>query len=344
MKPSRGIVLVLALAAGCGGSDLPPLTSATSLACPTPGPLPFRLDSTGYQVASNAALVMNDPRNKDEAGDTIGNPNGKLANIYLADTAAVQAMPLAYRGAKARTTLANGLFSNPLAGENVSLWTYESDAWMPLGRTQTGDDGTYTLDGTGYVAPAGQPVYALLEADGSCAAHYDYLYPAGEKIVVSDIDGTLTTNDGEFDIQLGDATYVPKMMGAADKLAQAWDAKRYPIVYLTARPHTVRVESRGWLDALGFPTGPLITAVTVEEASAYKTAWLRRMVNDFGWTIVAAYGNATTDITAYENAGIPKAQTFIVGPEGGKSGTVAIPNMDFTDHIATYVAAQPANH
>jgi LNS2 (Lipin/Ned1/Smp2) len=344
VKPTSLGVLALAIVGACGGTDLPPLTNATQLHCPTPGDLPFRLGSSGYKTASNTGLVKNDPRNKDEASDTIGNPNGKIANIYLADSASASAMTLSYRGAKARTTTPNGLFSNPLAGETVSLWTYDAGAWSQLGSTQTGDDGTYELPDTGFIATNGQPVYAMLEADGSCAAHYDYLFPVGEKVVVSDIDATLTTNDGEFDKQLADVTYQPTMMGAADKLTQAWSAKGYPIIYLTARPHTVRVETRGWLDDLGFPPGPLLTAIQVEEASAYKTAWLKRMVTDFGWNIVAAYGNATTDITAYANVAIPLNHTFIVGPEGGKGGTTAIPNMDFTAHIASYVAAQPANN
>jgi phosphatidate phosphatase PAH1 len=59
--------------------------------------------------------------------------------------------------------------------------------------------------------------------------------------------------------------------------------------------------------------------------------------------VVAAYGNAVTDITAYANAGVPLTQTFIIGPLAGNSGTVAIPNMDYTQHIASFVAAQPAN-
>ena len=67
------------------------------------------------------------------------------------------------------------------------------------------------------------------------------------------------------------------------------------------------------------------------------------MIQSFGWTVVAAYGNEDTDITAYENAGIAKAQTFIVGPLGGSRGTTPIAGMDFTQHIASYVAAQPMN-
>ncbi|HET9987138.1 MAG TPA: hypothetical protein VFQ65_01430, partial [Kofleriaceae bacterium] len=86
------------------------------------------------------------------------------------------------------------------------------------------------------------------------------------------------------------------------------------------------------------------TAVDVEEPAAYKTLWLKRMVNDFGWNVVAAYGNAQTDIDAYNNVAIPKADTFIVGPLAGTNGTQPIDNMDFAAHTASFVAAQPANH
>lgn len=337
----RKVLFCLAVTA-CGGDDQPPLTDAVALACPTPGNLPFRLESSGWVNASNASLVKTQSRNKDEGADTIGVPGGKNANIYIADSASASAGAVTYAGLKGRTLPTNGLFSNPLAGENVSLWTYDSDAWMQVGRTTTDDNGMYSVD-AGTPVANGQPVYAMLEADGSCAAQYTYLYPAGEKVVVVDIDGTLTTDDGEFQMQLANVDYQPKMMGAADKLTQAWDAKGYPIIYLTARPHSVREESRAWLDSLKFPTGPMITAIQVEEASAYKTAWLKRMVTDFGWNIVAAYGNATTDITAYANVQVPLDHTFIVGPEAGMGGTVAIDNMDFTAHIASFVAAQPAN-
>ena len=68
------------------------------------------------------------------------------------------------------------------------------------------------------------------------------------------------------------------------------------------------------------------------------------MVTDFGWVPFAAYGNADTDITAYANVSIPLDHTFIIGTEGGNGGTVAIPNLDYTQHIATFIAAQPDNN
>lgn len=335
---------VLALIAACSDSE-PPLSDATSLQCPFPGALPFRLSSKGFQKSNNKTLATDNPRSKDEASDTLGNPSGVVASVYLADDQRPSAAPIDYRGAKARTAPTTGFFATPLAGENVSLWYYDTDkaAWQSVGRGKTGDDGTYDLPATGFVVPNGRPIYSVLEADGSCAVHFDYLLAPGAKVVVTDIDGTLTTDDIEITKQIADDTYVPAMMTAADRLTQAWSMKGYPVIYLIARPHVLRPESRGWLADLGFPDGPLIAKIGGLGDNAYKTLWMKRMIQDFGWNVVAAYGNADTDITAYANADVPKSQTFIVGPLAGSSMTVPIQNNDFTQHIATYVAAQPAN-
>ena len=339
------VAAVLALAA-CSGDKLPPLTDATSLMCPAPGDLPFRLASRGFQMATNQTLAMMDTQVKDEASDVIGNPGGAMADVYLADNATPAAGPIVYAGAKARTTPTKGVVSNPLAGEYVSLWHYDTAAmmWSMLDRGTTDDNGQYALSASNFVATAGDPVYAMLEADGSCATHYDYLMPAGSKFVVMDIDGTLTLSDNELVMELADESYVPKMMVAANTLAQHWAAKGYPVVYLTARPHLFDAETRVWLDANGFPKGPIITENGSEPADTYKTLWLQRMITTFGWQAYAAYGNATTDITAYANVGIPLDHTFIIGPNGGMGGTVAIPNDDYTQHIASFVDVQPMNN
>ncbi|MEO8699665.1 MAG: hypothetical protein ABI867_06455 [Kofleriaceae bacterium] len=334
-------LLALGLAGGCGDSeDLPPLTDATSLLCPAPGDLPFRLDSNGFVRDNNAALADMRPRDKGEAADTLGNPGGATASTYLGEGTPAGGA-IAYRGLKARTAVTNGLFSTPLPGEHVSLWSYDG-AWTMLDRGDTDDNGLYELT-PGVTVENGQPIYALLEADGSCAEHFDYLFPAGTKVVISDIDGTLTSADSELFEQTADPTYVPKTKTAAEELTRAWADKGYPIIYLTARPHVYRGDTRGWLRDLDFAAGPLITSNDGDEASAYKTLWLDRMITTFGWVPVAAYGNASTDISAYANVAIPKDLTFIIGELAGTEGTVAIPNDDFTDHIATFVAAQPAS-
>lgn len=336
----RRVVLV-ALLTACGDSNEPPLTDATSLQCPTPGDLPFRLGSRGFQRSTNADRAMTDVRFKDEASDVIGNPGGPIANVYLDDAASPSGAAIELAGKKARTKPSQGLFSNAFPGENVSLWFYDG-AWSELARGKTDDDGLYSF--TIEVTPQnGAPVYAMLEADGSCASHEAFLLPPGSNIIVTDIDGTLTASDNELIEQLVDETDVPAMKIAADTLIQTWAEKGYPIVYLTARPHELDHDTRTWLDMLGFPPGPVITENGNQPADEYKTRWLERLIDDFGWVPVAAYGNADTDIAAYANAGIALDRTFIIGPEAGNGGTVAIPNDDYTQHITDFVEMQPDN-
>jgi phosphatidate phosphatase PAH1 len=208
----------------------------------------------------------------------------------------------------------------------------------------TAIDGSYDLPDTGYTAPNGSPVYTMLEADGSCATSYDMLLAPGSKVVVTDIDGTLTTSDQELLTQLSDESYTPMMMGAANTLLQTWSTKGYPIIYLTARANEFRAETAQWLGQEMFPIGVTITGSNSSDAQAYKTTWLQRMVTDFGWDVVAGYGNADTDIAAYQAVNIPSSQIFIVGPLGGDLGSTAIPNMDFSAHITSYVDAQPDNN
>jgi hypothetical protein len=339
----RPLLPVLALLAACSDSE-PPLTKATSLHCPSPGALPFRLTSHGFLSSANRTVATDDPHSKDQASDTLGNPGGVSASVYLADNQAPTASPIDYRGVKARSPVNNGASPTPLVGENVSLWTYDTGSWMQLGRGKTDSDGGYDVPDTGFLAANGTPVYAMLEADGSCAEHFDYLLAPGAKVVVSDIDGTLTFDDNELLLQLADETHVPRKMGAADQLTQAWAMKGYPVIYLTARTHGLRSESRSWLEDQGFAAGPLITANTGGPPDIYKTLWMNRMIQSFHWDVVAAYGNADTDITAYFNAGIDPAHVFVVGPLVDTRGAVKIPGNDFSQHITTYVMAQADNH
>ena len=54
-----------------------------------------------------------------------------------------------------------------------------------------------------------------------------------------------------------------------------------------------------------------------------------------------AYGNAQTDIEAYEDTGIPKETTFIIGPEAGNLGTQAITAEDYVDHFLDFMPSVP---
>src|SRR5580692_6397281 len=129
-----GWLLLLASTCPACGDNTAPISDARALACPGPEVLPFRTQTTGFQHAGNAKLAAANLQNKDEAADTLGNPNGKLANVFLDDTAAPTASAVDYRGAIAVSTPTTGLLSTALPDEPVSLWVHDT-SWTALGRT-----------------------------------------------------------------------------------------------------------------------------------------------------------------------------------------------------------------
>lgn len=334
-------------AAGGGGEGGFPVSDATELSCPQPGTLPFVTESHGFANPDAQTTAENNPRSKDESSDTLGVPGGARIDTYADASQEATAGDPVFLGRKARTANASGLSSYPLTGEATSLWAYDPDkkAWATLGRATTDDDGHYQIaPETPPAFERTRPIYSVLEADGSCAEHYDYLMPEGTKVVVTDIDGTLTTSDDELITQIGDGSYVPEQNASADVLMNTWVDKGYVVIYLSARPHMFRSETRAWMKLKGFPVGPVITASSLvfdESARAYKAGWLSRVLDTFHWDVVAVYGNAESDIQAYEDVGIPKDVTFIVGEFAGANGTQAIQNNDYTDHIASFVESQP---
>lgn len=313
------------------------------LDCAPGGELPFETESTGFDNPAAQTAASSNPRLKDVSSDLLGNPGGPYAYTTLANADPV-GEGVAYEGEKARTANDTGLDRTGLSGEAVSLWRYDGEAWAQLDRQSTGDDGSYSFPDGALSNNNAQPLYAVLDADHSCAPHYTWLLDPGSPFILADIDGTLTLSDEELFMQVNDGAYDPLQKGAAAELMQAWAAKGYTVVYMTARPHLLRNETRAWLDTHDYPAGPLISSNSLAVGSSaleYKTAWGTRLLGDFGWTPVAFYGNADTDIGAYEAAGVPKDITFIIGELAGTEGTVAIEDDDYTTHIATFVDPYP---
>lgn len=327
--------------ADTAGADFDPVL----LDCPNPASLPFATQASSFESAEATDVVANFPRNKDEASDLLGNPEGNVGYTTMGNDEQTSPNLQIFTGRKARTAPDQGLVQEYIpAGEWVSLWGYDGTEWTELARTMTNMTGGYQFDGVPLTSNRLQPHYAILEGDQSCAAHYQFLLPAQTPIIVTDIDGTLTLSDEEFLTQIDDGSYDPVQMGAASELINAWADKGYPIVYLTARPHPFRSETRQWLDAHGFPAGPVISSGTLvvgSTAQEYKRTWVERLTSDFDWDVVAAYGNADSDIGAYAEGGIPTEITFIVGEFAGDSGTQPIENLDYTAHIAEFVEPYP---
>ena len=305
--------------------------SVTSLDCPEPDSLPFPTETAEWVA----------PSTEEQLAGTVPGYGGL-------DLLGVQSGQVVVEGIMGRNDRFN---TDPIVGEWVSVWNWTTaDGWAELGRGQTDftDEGTYSInaDASAFGTPDGESsrFYSILEGAGHCADHGVFAWPPGTQVIVTDIDGTLTLSDDELTTQLGDPTYVPQHYTDAPEMVQAWIAKGYRAVYLTARPHPLRSLTRPWLDDFNFPYGPVSTApelVFGGTAADYKADFVNRLQNELGWDVVVAYGNAGSDIAGYEGAGIPKDRTFIIGPNAGDSDTVAITGDGWTEHIAEFIANFP---
>ncbi len=239
----------------------------------------------------------------------------------------------------------------------------EDSAGAPVGMTaattsEDGSDGSSAADTGGEASTdaASSAADSGSSNDDSTGGGSDAC--AGEfPAIVTDIDATLTTADSEFFMQLGDGNYDPVERAGASVLINAYASRGYRVMYLTARAETLVAGDTGetarelterWLMEHDFPLDADTTTVVLSPmlvlgpaTATYKSAALAEL-QTAGWRFDYAYGNAATDITAYADVGIPTDRTYIIGPEAGNGGTVAIPQADWLLHTAEQIPAVPS--
>jgi phosphatidate phosphatase PAH1 len=192
-------------------------------------------------------------------------------------------------------------------------------------------------------------LWLAVVGDGTLAEAAVWVVPDAQPVVIFDVDGTLTTDDGElFDELAGRSP--SEMFPDADKVARHWAERGHLIIYLTGRPYFLRALTRAWLDSHAFPPGPLMTTDRVRQAipgeagvGAYKTELLRRLLAT-GISVVRAYGNAATDVCAYARVGLAPDRTFIVGPDARRCDDhpPSMPLNSYTDHLRELGSSQDA--
>ena len=192
----------------------------------------------------------------------------------------------------------------------------------------------------------------LLTLLSACQAGYPCVPGAA---VVTDIDETLTTGDEEWLAQLLDPGHDPQQRPDAAALMRGYDELQYTVYYVTARGEateladgrTAREATRDWLDAHGFPIadGRLFLAPgngAIDDAAVEYKAGLIEELELADWTVHWAYGNAETDVEAYQQAGIPDDLIFLVGELAGEMGVVGIPDEDaFVQHALDHLPTVP---
>ncbi|MDN3578137.1 hypothetical protein QWZ03_15325 [Chitinimonas viridis] len=232
-----------------------------------------------------------------------------------------------------------------LEDERVHAYLYGSGmaAWEYLGSWLTDDDGKISI---GLDArPVGEyRLRMVVEGDGSVAEGNLSVVQPGRDAVLFDVDGTLTLSDFE-----AYADYAGLAMAEAyaqsPQTVQAYRQKGYQIIYLTARPYWVTPKARSWFASHGLLDGHYRSNVYSSgpippNTEQHKADYVRYLRETVGLNIVRAYGNALTDIAAYASAGLPKAETWIIGPHAGKEQTRAV-GKDYQAHHRTVVAATP---
>lgn len=237
------------------------------------------------------------------------------------------------------------VFHKDLEHEWVQAYIYGPTLgdWQMLGRYATNSDGKIYVD-LPALAEGTYVVKMVVMGDLSSTNAYVRVVAPGTQAVVFDIDETLTIDDLETILDYTGIEYAEPRAGAGE-LVERYLALGYHPVFLTARPYWYAKGSRQWLrDYMHLPDYTLRTALSNEDSifrtADYKTAVLQEL-QDAGITIFRAYGNADTDIEAYERAGIPKNQTYTIGDLAGDSGTTPIPGGGYFDHIDTVVADTP---
>jgi phosphatidate phosphatase PAH1 len=233
---------------------------------------------------------------------------------------------------------AYGSISKDLEGEKIRISLDDSSGWRSLGEAVTDSDGRVAF---AIPDPLAVGVYDVrLEAlgDASVAPGRIWVLPAGTRLAIADIDGTLTTSDGElvqdvitdFFAPIYSGDDVPSAWPGGAALTHALADRAWVVVYLTGRPYWLTGKTRDWLSAGGFARGALHTTDSNSEAlpsesgaGAYKLAFLDGLTAQ-GFVLDQAYGNANTDVFAYGGAGISPERTWIIGPNGGAGGTWAV--------------------
>jgi hypothetical protein len=235
---------------------------------------------------------------------------------------------------KIRANFSYGLFSKDIEDEPVEVFIANQRCqWYVKTAGKTDSDGRFEAN-LGRLPTGKYPIKVVLKPNSTVATLLITVLERGTKTAVFDIDGTLTTSDGELIHEIisrvfkGD--YVPKMRDGAVDAVNLMESKGYELVYLTGRPYPLHRVTKSWLLSKSFPRGSLIltnsNSQSVPNKKGVGTFKAKRIkeIKASKINVDHAFGNALTDIYAYDQAQVSKHKTHIVGKHAGKENTSAI--------------------
>jgi LNS2 (Lipin/Ned1/Smp2) len=212
------------------------------------------------------------------------------------------------------------LVDKALEDEDVDVFACRAGAWQHIATARTDDEGHFSvgLSGAARLPLGMRDLFVSVAGDRTGVGFLAYVAPAGAPLVVTDVDGTLTSSENAFfeTIVLG---LEPGARAGAAAAFTAVAAKGYQPVYVTARGNQYTTATRAWLDHKGFPRGPVRLSpsfVTLPGGDTidYKSQTLAALSNA-GLEIAAGIGNRASDVTAYTNTGVAAERIFIELPD-----------------------------
>lgn len=207
-----------------------------------------------------------------------------------------------------------------LEDEDVDVFACRAGRWRRVGTARTDDEGHFALalSGTGRLAIGMRDLFVSVVGDRTGVGFLGYVAPAGSPLVVTDIDGTLTSSESAFLETIALGIEPGARPGAARAFVAATAAGRQ-LVYATARGNQYTTATRDWLDHHGFPRGPIRLAtsfVTLPGADTveFKTRAISALTAA-GLALADGVGNRASDVTAYAGTGLAAGRIFVELPE-----------------------------
>lgn len=238
-----------------------------------------------------------------------------------------------YRADEAQWAIAKfayGPADADLHDEDVDLWVRSNcGRWEPLGAARTTHDGQHPAvegvqDDGGRVyfeipraraLPEGwHTIRFIVRGDGTSAEQRIRVLGPRSRVIVTDVDGTLTENEfAEFPAMLTGA--MAATHDGAPELFTALARRGYDILYLTARPEWLLPRTKEWLSTRGFPHGIVHTTLgptgyVGDAAEAFKSQELRALSARIQGPPFMAFGNMPSDIRAYRAAQIDSGRAY----------------------------------
>jgi phosphatidate phosphatase PAH1 len=204
-----------------------------------------------------------------------------------------------------------------LEDEDVDVFACREAAWAKLGTARTDGEGHFVLElaDAARLPIAMRDLYVSVVGDRTGTEFLAYVAPDDAPLIVSDVDGTLTSSENAFfeTIVLG---IEPDAQPNAAAAYRAAAQRGYQLAYVTSRGGQYTSDTRQWLSDQGFPRGPVrlspsFVTLPGDDTIDYKTA----TISALGFPIAMGIGNRATDITAYTSSGVAPTSIMISLPD-----------------------------